>query len=141
MIEAPDIPIVKTTLVGQEGYAACGDSSGVFVYRDTGEWMGKEYDKLRICLIYRKGPRKDGSPPKTPFEYKKLKVSDKALQRPEPKILERVGIYPYLIMPLIKILTLMASDEYGLYAADDKSGYQKELDDLYRKMGMTGRVV
>ncbi len=138
MIEAPDIPIIRTVIDGHDGYLACGDSSGVFAYREAGKWMDKEYDKIRVCLAFKKPPHPKGKEHAQPYELKKLAVNEKALKQKVPKTLERIGLYPFLVIPLIKILAMLAKEEYGLYVGDDHGDYQQELDDLYKKMGIGG---
>ena len=97
-----NIPVAKATVQNKDGYLVLSGKYGIFVFRDKGEWKGKPYDKVRVCIAY-KG--KDGK-----LYLQRNELKGKELDRKRLSMLERIGVRLELVAPLITLLSMVLKD-------------------------------
>lgn len=79
------------------------DGQGLFVYHDVGEYKGKAYNKIRVCMVY-KSKNKDGD---VMIYMQRRKLAGKDLERRIPSLQDKVGLTLDMIIPLTQMLLLI----------------------------------
>jgi hypothetical protein len=129
-----NIPVAKATVQNKDGYLVLSGKYGIFVYRDKGEWQGKVYDKVRVCIAY-KG--KDGK-----LYLQRNELKGKELDRKRLSMLERIGVRLELVAPLITLLSMVLKDIDIVSTESDISPQTRErieedadIDAILKKTG------